>query len=118
MTAINAGAPYSEARRARASFVAACFAVLVAQGCLTALAPVNGLIQTEMGATGTQLTWLTALVFAPTAFLELNFGVLGDLFGRKRLVVLGTALCTAGALINTFAANVPVLYVGEVVMGV
>ncbi|MGD0561311.1 MAG: nuclear transport factor 2 family protein [Streptosporangiaceae bacterium] len=38
-----------------------------------------------------QLAWVTTAFVLPTAVLELNFGVVGDLFGRRRLLVGGAA---------------------------
>jgi MFS family permease len=97
--------------------MAGCLAVVVAQMCITVLAPINGEIQTALGASGTQLTWLTAAAIVPTAILELNFGLLGDMFGRKRLIVGGALVAAAGACLATAAGSVPVLAAGLTVMG-
>jgi len=97
--------------------LAAVFGALVAQMCLTALAPLIALFQSDLGASATDLTWLTAAIFAPTAVLELNFGVLGDMFGRRRLVIGGQAMCAVGALVAMIAGNVGTLAVGFIFMG-
>ena len=39
-----------------------------------------------------QLDWISDRIVLPIAALELTFGVLGDLFGRKKLLVSGTSL--------------------------
>lgn len=96
---------------------AASLGALVAQMCLTVQAPLVGVFQTQLGASSTDLTWLTAAVFAPTAILELNFGVLGDMFGRRRLVIGGQLVCAAGAVVDMLATNVSTLAVGMALLG-
>lgn len=95
-------------------------AVLVAQMSLTVLAPLNDSIQQIYGASGSQLTWLTAAVFTPTALFELNFGVLGDIFGRKKLMQLGlgvVALGTVVAMLSALPPSLVVLAIGLVLLG-
>ncbi|KDA05008.1 MFS transporter [Microbacterium sp. CH12i] len=92
-------------------------AVLVAQMCLTVLAPLNDVIQSTYGASATQLTWLTAAVFAPTALLELNFGVLGDMFGRKKLMQIGLGFVAIGAVVGIFADSLLMLAIALVILG-
>ena len=96
---------------------AASLGALVAQMCLTVMAPLVGVFQTKLGASTSDLTWLTAAVFAPTAVLELNFGVLGDMFGRRRLVIGGQLVCAVGAVVDMAANNVPTLAAGMVLLG-
>jgi MFS family permease len=50
-----------------------------------------------------QLAWVTTAFVLPTAVLELNFGVVGDLFGRRRLLVGGAASFPWSALPRLFA---------------
>lgn len=71
------------------TLIACCLAVAAAQLCITVPSPINGEIQAAFGASGSQVAWVTSAFILPTAILELNFGVVGDLFGRKRLLVLG-----------------------------
>lgn len=92
-------------------------AVFVAQLCLTVLAPLNDTIQATYGASASQLTWLTAAVFTPTALLELNFGVLGDVFGRKKLIQLGLGVVAAGTVVGFFAHSLIVLAAALVLLG-
>ncbi|MGC4914026.1 MFS transporter [Streptomyces albogriseolus] len=48
---------------------------------------------------------------------EFTFGVLGDLFGRRRLVMAGTALVVAGSTVAALAPTVQVLWVGAALNG-
>jgi MFS family permease len=53
-------------------------------------------IQLSLHASGTDVAWVTDAFVLPTVALELTFGVLGDLFGRKRLLVFGSFVMTIG----------------------
>ncbi|HXQ18374.1 MAG TPA: MFS transporter [Acidimicrobiales bacterium] len=63
------------------------------------------------------LQWVVngyALVFAS---LMLTFGTLGDVFGRKKIMLGGVAVFCAGSVIGAVAPDVQVLIAGRVVMG-
>ena len=80
----------------RGTLYASIFAVGVAQLALAIPAVLQGLFTKDLGATSSQLTWISDAFLVPVTLLELTFGVLGDLFGRKRLLVIGSALLTIG----------------------
>ena len=104
--------------RRTAAMLPAFVAVFVAEFAMVFVAPLNGVIQADLHTTGSQLSWVTAIFFLPTAALELTFGVLGDLFGRKRLLVGGTLAVAAGASIGAAASSIQVLFVGQAVAGI
>jgi MFS family permease len=101
MTARNvAGAHASRAGQelqlTRGTLYAGILAVGVAQLALAIPAVLQGLFTKDLGATSSQLTWISDAFLVPVTLLELTFGVLGDLFGRKRLLVIGAALLVVG----------------------
>jgi MFS family permease len=101
MTARNvAGAHASHAgeelQLTRGTLYAGILAVGVAQLALAIPAVLQGLFTKDLGATSSQLTWISDAFLVPVTLLELTFGVLGDLFGRKRLLVIGAALLVVG----------------------
>lgn len=100
-----------------ATVVTGCFAVLLAQVAYSLPGVLNGTFQQEFQATGAQLTWITAAFAIPMVVLELTTGVIGDLFGRKRLLQAGAALTVIGSLVCCLAGTVQVLWVGQVVAG-
>jgi len=102
----------------RGTLIACCLAVAVAQLCITVPAPINGNIQAAFGASGSQVAWVTSAFILPTAILELNFGVVGDLFGRKRLLVLGGIVLALGELLNATAQNITMLWVVQALAGI
>ncbi|GGM06341.1 hypothetical protein GCM10010129_57580 [Streptomyces fumigatiscleroticus] len=57
-----------------------CLAVAAAQLRITVPSSINGEITAAFNASGSQVTWVTSAFIVPTAILELNFGVVGDLF--------------------------------------
>jgi MFS family permease len=110
----------------RGTLIAAALAVCLAQVALAIPAVFNGQFQQDLGTSSSQLTWISDAFLVPVTLLELTFGVLGDLFGRKRLLVGGalllglgelTAVLTPGASAST-GSRVLVLWIGQIVAGV
>src|SRR3954451_9118356 len=106
--------------------VATALAVLVAQVGLAIPAVLNGLFQEDLHTTSSQLTWISDAFLVPVALLELTWGVLGDLFGRKRLLIGGSLLMAVGELISVLTpspgtsntAAVATLWVGQALTGI
>src|SRR5581483_3621437 len=94
-----------------------CLGVLVAQIDTSvvnlALKPINADLGADVGA----LQWVVDAYNLTYATLLLTGGVLGDLYGRRRLFAIGIALFTAGSLICGFAPNIGTLIAGRAVAG-
>src|SRR5882762_4295005 len=109
----------------RGTLVAAALAVCIAQVALAIPAVLNGLFQQDLGPSSSQLTWISDAFLVPVTLLELTFGVLGDLFGRKRLLVIGSLLLAVGELIGVLTPGagtstglrVFVLWSGQIIAG-
>jgi len=86
--------------------VATALAVLVGQVGLAIPAVLNGLFQQDLHTTSSQLTWISDAFLVPVTLLELTFGVLGDLFGRKRLLIGGSLLMAVGELLSVLTPSV------------
>jgi MFS family permease len=108
------------------TLAAAAFAACVGSVALAIPAVLNGLFQADLGPTSSQLTWISDAFFVPICLLELTFGVLGDLFGRKRLLAGGAivlalgetvAVLTPGAASST-GTRVLVLWIGQIIAGI
>jgi len=108
------------------TLAAAAVAVCLAQVALAIPAVLNGMFTTDLGPTSSQLTWITDAFLVPVCLLELTFGVLGDLFGRKRLLVIGAAILAIGEAIavatpgagTSASARVAVLWIGQAIAGI
>lgn len=108
------------------SLTAAALAVCVGQVALAIPAVLNGLFQKDLGTSASQLTWISDAFLVPVTLLELTFGVLGDLFGRKRLLLGGAAILAVGEAISVFTpgassstdTRVAVLWIGQALAGI
>ncbi|MFL6111949.1 MAG: MFS transporter [Catenulispora sp.] len=109
----------------RGTLVAAAIAVCVGQVALAIPAVLNGLFQQDLGTTSSQLTWISDAFLVPVTLLELTFGVLGDLFGRKRLLVIGLLTLVLGQMISVLTpgsgsstgTRVLILWSGQIISG-
>ena len=75
-------------------------------------------VQSDLHAGVTSLQWVVngyALTFA--SFM-LAAGMLGDILGRKRIMLAGVAIFCAGSVVAALAGNVDWLIAGRVIMGV
>jgi MFS family permease len=107
------------------TLIAAALAVCLGQIALAIPAVLNGLFQQDLSPTSSQLTWISDAFLVPITLLELNFGALGDLFGRKRLLVGGTVMVALGEIIGVLtpgagaatSTRVLVLWIGQIVAG-
>src|SRR4051794_16016177 len=119
-TAAASGSPSVPPKLSRGTLVAAAGAVAVAQIGLSIPAVINGYINQDLHTSSTTLTWVSDAFLVPVTVLELSFGVVGDLFGRKRLLAVGAALMAVGGLLGYFTPSdgVSVLLTGQVVSGI
>jgi MFS family permease len=109
-----------------ATVVATALAVCAGQVALAIPAVLNGLFQQDLGTTSSQLTWISDAFLVPVTLLELTFGVLGDLFGRKRLLIGGSLLLAAGEIVSVLtpgagastATRVAILWTGQALAGI
>ncbi len=110
----------------RGTLASAMVAVCVAQVGLAIPAVLNGLFQKDLGTTAAQLDWISDAFLVPIVLLELTFGVLGDLFGRKRLLLVGAGLLVIGEVVSVLTpgassstdTRVAVLWAGQAVSGI
>lgn len=108
----------AERRVALGTLIACCIAVCLGQTAIAIPSTLNGLFQTSLHPTGSQLTWVSDASLLPVAVLELTFGAFGDLFGRKRLLIGGAALVAVGELVSASAHGMGVLLTGQALAGI
>lgn len=75
-------------------------------------------IQTNLNAGIQDLQWVVDAYMLVFAVFMLTGGTLGDIFGRKRLLLGGVALFSIGSLIAVLSHSVGMLIAGRIVMGV
>lgn len=109
----------SLAKLTTGTLIAAITACFLAQVGVSIPAVINGYINQDLHLSSTTLTWVSDAFMVPVTLLELSFGVVGDLFGRKRLLAIGSVLVLAGGLLSFFtpSGETAVLLTGQVIAG-
>jgi EmrB/QacA subfamily drug resistance transporter len=75
-------------------------------------------IQSSLSSSVTGLQWIVDGYMLSFAALMLTGGTLGDLFGRKKVMLGGVAIFCAGSILAAVAASTSILIAGRIVMGV
>jgi EmrB/QacA subfamily drug resistance transporter len=76
-----------------------------------------GNIQTQLHAGVSALQWVVGAYALTFAGAMLGFGMVGDEFGRKRVMLIGIIIFCGGSIMCAEAPNVGVLIAGRAVMG-
>jgi MFS family permease len=63
------------------------------------------------------MSWVSTSYFLAIAIVQVPFGRLSDIFGRKKLFVIGLAVSTLASFLGGFATSVPVLIIARVFQG-
>lgn len=77
-----------------------------------------GSVQGDLHAGVSYLQWVVSAYALAFAAVMLAFGMLGDEFGRKRVMLAGVAVFCAGSVLCGLAPDVQVLVAGRAVMGI
>ncbi|QAY59776.1 MFS transporter [Microbacterium protaetiae] len=101
-----------------ATFAAAYISVALAQITNALPGALNGTFAAEFQTSGAGLTWISAIFSLGIVVFELTFGLLGDLFGRKKLLVAGSMLVLVGAVIAALAGTTGVMILAQAIGGV
>ena len=76
-----------------------------------------GSVQTELHAGVSELQWVVSAYALTFAGAMLAFGMVGDEFGRKRVMLIGVGIFCAGSVLAALAPNIGVLIAARAVMG-
>src|SRR5438067_5030694 len=99
----------------------ACLAMLISYLPFSAANGALGTIAGTMGAHTSDLQWVTDAFAVALGATVLSAGVLGDLYGRRRVAVLGLGLTVVGTMLDVVAGaatTIRLLWVGQAVAGV
>ena len=102
----------------RATYIAAYSAVTLAQITNALPGALNGTFAAEFHTSGAGLTWIAGMFMMGIVVFELSWGLLGDLFGRKKLLYLGAALSVAGSVLAAVAATTEMMIAAQAVGGI
>jgi len=75
-------------------------------------------IQSGLGVSVAGLQWIVDGYMLAFAALMLTGGALGDILGRKKVMLTGVAIFFAGSVVAAFAESASVLIAGRIIMGV
>src|SRR5690348_14894251 len=75
-------------------------------------------IRSGYGANAQQVQWVVNAYLLPLSALLLLGGAVGDHFGRKRLLVIGTSLFGIASLICALAPSLPLLLAARAAQGI
>lgn len=108
----------STSRHARSTIVLACLGVFVSYLPVVGVSTALPVIQQALDASTAGLQWITDAFILPTTALLLSFGIIGDLFGRKKVYISGLTCTVIGCLIALTAHGVAQVCVGQALTGV
>jgi EmrB/QacA subfamily drug resistance transporter len=63
------------------------------------------------------MSWVSTSYFLAIAMVQVPFGRLSDIFGRKRLFIVGLVVVTLASFLGGFANSVPMLIISRVFQG-
>jgi hypothetical protein len=118
----SVGGPAEEAATARHGGRPLALGVVIAVMFLTFLdntivSVALGSVQSDVRAGVTALQWVVSAYALTFASGMLGFGMAGDEFGRKRVMLAVIGIFCAGSVLSALAPNVAVLIAGRAVMG-
>lgn len=102
----------------RATFIAAYSAVTLAQITNALPGALNGTFAVEFSTSGAGLTWIAGMFMMGIVVFELSWGLLGDLFGRKKLLYAGAIVSVAGSVLAALAVNTEMMITAQAVGGI
>ncbi len=76
-----------------------------------------GNVQTQLHAGVAGLQWVVGAYALTFAGAMLGFGMVGDEFGRKRVMIIGIVIFCLGSVLSALAPSIGVLIAGRAVMG-
>jgi MFS family permease len=103
--------------RATVALVVIAFAGLMVALSLSLLVPVLPQLAGELHTSATSVQWLLTATLLTGAVAVPVFGRLGDLHGKKRVLLVAMVLYLAGSLICAFTGNITVMIAGRAITG-
>src|SRR5712692_4132470 len=102
---------------ARGTLLAICLALFVLAVSTTSINTLLPVIADSLHASVASLGWVIKSYMLVTAALVVAGGQLGDLFGRRRMLLLGLVLFAVASAVIALAQNMPVLILGRAGQG-
>jgi MFS family permease len=100
------------------ALIALTAAVLLVSYVETMILPGIPTIAKDLSTTTTIGSWITAIVLLVGAVVSLIFGKLGDLYGKKKLIIVTLVFYTVGVSIAGFSTSIYFLLFARAIQGV
>src|SRR3954463_15559388 len=100
--------------RSRLALPVASYAVLLVSALQTLVVPVVADIQADLGVSATSVSWVVTANLLAAAVLTPMLGRLGDLYGRRPVMVGVLAVVLAGSVLAATTSSLALLLVGRV----
>ena len=84
---------------------------------MSLLIPVLPVITADLHSSGSATQWLLTSTLLVSAVEVPVAGRLGDLYGKKRMLLVSAALLTAGSLLSALGGSLPAMIAGRAVVG-
>lgn len=81
------------------------------------VAPALGTIGKDLGVTTTDASWVLTAYLLSAAVLTPILGRLGDMVGKRKVIIVVLALLLVGTVLSALAPNLGVLVVGRILQG-
>ena len=115
---MRALAPFREQHAREVALAAVCAVLFLTFLDNTIVSVALADIQGALGSSVSGLQWIVDGYMLAFAALMLTGGTLGDLFGRKKVMLAGVAVFCAGSVVAALAQSTGVLIAARIVMGV
>jgi MFS family permease len=100
-----------------AALVVVCFAGLATALNMSLLIPVLPVITADLHSSGSATEWLLTSTLLTSAIAVPVAGRLGDLYGKKKMLLASASLLVAGSLLSALGGGLPAMIAGRAVVG-
>ncbi len=104
-------------RRAQLELLIVATAALLVSLSQSLLIPILSILPRELGTSPTTVEWLLTSTLMAGVVAVPVFGRLGDMYGKRLMLVVSVALLVAGSLLMALTDDIPLLILGRVFMG-
>jgi MFS family permease len=115
--AFEPGAVRVPAGRARLELLVVSTGALLVSLSQSVLVPVLAILPGRLHTSVSNVEWLLTSTLLVGAVAVPLFGRMGDMFGKRRLLIVALGALAAGSLVDALTSNVPVLIVGRALQG-
>jgi MFS family permease len=110
-------AAHTTPERARLELLVVGFAALAVSLTQALLIPVLSTLPVTLDTSASNVEWLLTSTLLVGAVAVPLFGRLGDMFGKRRMMLVALGALVVGSLITCFTSNVALLIVGRAIQG-